>query len=130
MVISEGPHDAQQTTIERLGIASSVDLLVTSAGEGASKSDGLFEKALARAKCKCHEVLYVGDSIERDIAPAFALGMVCVYAGEGEPPGGFPAVKLDLMSLGQLLDQATPTPDEAYTEGKSDFIRRVLDRAR
>jgi putative hydrolase of the HAD superfamily len=87
MVISEGPHDAQQLTIERLGISKSVDLLVTSAGEGASKSDGLFEKAIARAGCEAREVLYVGDSIERDMVPASALGMASVYVGEERLPG-------------------------------------------
>ena len=33
MVVSEGPEDAQARTIERLGIAPAVDLLLTSAGE-------------------------------------------------------------------------------------------------
>jgi HAD superfamily hydrolase (TIGR01549 family) len=105
MVISEGPHDAQEATIERLGIAPSIDLLVTSANEGASKSDGLFEKALERAGCEQHEVLYVGDSIERDIAPTSALGMANVYVGDDALPDDFAAMRLDLAALGQLLDQ-------------------------
>lgn len=37
MVVSEGPRDAQETTIERLGLAPSIDLLVTSTGEGAAE---------------------------------------------------------------------------------------------
>jgi putative hydrolase of the HAD superfamily len=103
MVISEGPHDAQTTTIERLRIAASIDLLVTSAGEQASKSDGLFEKALDRAGCTPHEVLYVGDSVDRDIAPASALGIASVYVGEDDLPEDSPAMKLDLVALGRLL---------------------------
>ncbi len=105
MVVSEGPHDAQTTTIERLGIAPSVDLLVTSGGEGASKSDGLFEKALERAGCECHEVLYVGDSIDRDLAPTAALGMASVYVGDEELPSDSAAMRLDLAALSHLLDR-------------------------
>ncbi len=108
MVVSEGPHDTQETTIERLGIASCVDLLITSAGEGASKSDGLFERALERAGCEPHEVLYVGDSLDRDIAPTSALGIASVYVGEGELPEGSTAIRLDLPTLGQLLRNETP----------------------
>lgn len=105
IVISEGPHDAQQATIDRLGIAPSVDLLVTSAGEGASKSDGLFEKALARAGCNPHEILYVGDSLHRDISPTSALGITNVYVGDEALPAGCATLRLDLASLRLLLDQ-------------------------
>jgi putative hydrolase of the HAD superfamily len=105
MVISEGPHDAQTLTIERLGITPSIDLLVTSAGEQASKTHGLFEKALRRAGCERQEVLYVGDSIDRDIAPTSALGIANVYVGHDELPNSSPTVRLDLVALGSLLDQ-------------------------
>jgi putative hydrolase of the HAD superfamily len=105
MVVSEGPHDAQETTIERLGIASSIDLLLTSAGEGASKSDGLFERALECAGCRPQEVLCVGDSLDRDIAPTSSLGIASVYVGDGELPGGSAAMRLDLSTLARLLDQ-------------------------
>lgn len=105
MVVSEGPHDAQMVTIERLGIAPSIDLLVTSAGEQASKTDGLFEKALTRAGCERHEVLYVGDSLDRDITPTSALGIANVYVGDEELPNSSPTMRLDLVALGQLLDR-------------------------
>jgi putative hydrolase of the HAD superfamily len=108
MVISEAPHDAKEATIERLGIAPSVDLLVTAAGEGTSKSDGLFEKALARAGCGPQELLYVGDSLDRDIAPTSSLGIASVYVGEEELPEGSAAIRLDLTALGRLLDQLAP----------------------
>jgi putative hydrolase of the HAD superfamily len=104
MVISEGPHDAQETTIDRLGIAPSIDLLVTSASEQASKTDGLFERALDRAGCERCEILYVGDSIDRDIVPTVALGIASVYVGEEELPEHVPAIKIDLAKLSQLLD--------------------------
>lgn len=105
MVVSEGPHDAQATTIDRLGIASDVDLLVTSAAEGASKSDGLFEIALARAGCEPHEVLFVGNSVERDIVPTAALGIPSVYVGKEDLPAGSAAVKLSLTALARLFGE-------------------------
>lgn len=112
MVVSEGPHDAQETTIERLEIAADIDLLVTSTGEGASKGDGLFEKALERAGCERNEVLYVGDSFERDITPTSALGIANVYVGEDELPDDSAALRLDLKALSLLLDQLAREGDE------------------
>ena len=38
MVVSEGPHDAQEAALERLGIAPLVDLLITSGAEKTSKA--------------------------------------------------------------------------------------------
>jgi putative hydrolase of the HAD superfamily len=108
MVVSEGPADAQALTIERLGIAPMVDLLVTSAAERASKSDGLLEVALARAGSGPEEMLYVGDSVERDIAPALALGIATVYVGEDELPDGMEAMRTDLVELGRLLERLRP----------------------
>ncbi len=107
MVVSEGPHDAQEATIERLGIAGSVDLLITSAGEGVSKSDGLFEKALARAGCEPRQMLYVGDSIHRDMEPAATLGIATAYVGDEDLSNGSPAVRLSLPTLAELLGQLT-----------------------
>lgn len=107
MVISEGPHDAQARTIDRLGIASNIDLLVTSAGEGMSKTDGLFERALERAECAHDEVVYVGDSIDRDVVPTSALGIASIYMGEDELPDGAAAIRLDLEALSRLLSKLT-----------------------
>lgn len=113
MVVSEGPHDAQSATIERLDIASYIDLLVTSAGEGISKSDGLFEKALERAGCDHHEVLYVGDSLARDIVPTSALGIANVYVGEDALPDGLATMRLDLVELSRRLDRLAGASDLA-----------------
>jgi FMN phosphatase YigB (HAD superfamily) len=99
------------TTIERLGIAPSVDLLLTSAGEGASKSDGLFVKALQRVGCEVDELLHVGDSLDRDIAPTSALDIANVYVGEEEPPEETTTIRVDLARLAELLEQL-PGNDE------------------
>ena len=81
MVVTEGPHDAQATTISRLGIAPYVDLLVTSRREGLQMRRVL-KCALDKAGCAPSAAIYVGDSVECDIAPARALGIRAIYAGE------------------------------------------------
>ncbi len=43
-----------------------------------------FECALSLLECSAHDVLYVGDSIRRDIEPAYAVGMTPVYAKYGD----------------------------------------------
>ena len=43
-----------------------------------------FECALSLLECAPHDVLYVGDSIRRDIEPAYAVGMTPVYAKYGD----------------------------------------------
>lgn len=81
---------------------------ITSAGEGASKGDGLFERALERAGCAPHEILYVGDSVDRDMVPTTALGIASVYVGDGELPVGSTAVRLDLTAVARLLSNEAP----------------------
>ena len=74
-VITEGPRDAQEETIARLGLADLFDLLVTSNDAGVTKTDGLFAVALERMGCAPSQVLFVGDSVERDLRPTQALGI-------------------------------------------------------
>ena len=106
MVISEGPHDAQERTVARLGIAPGIDLLVTSAGEQALEGATGCSRGRSRVRTASRlELLYAGDSIERDIAPASALGIATVYVGEEEPPDGLAAIRVDLAGLGRLLDK-------------------------
>lgn len=83
-VVSEGPHDAQEWTLRKLGIASSIDLLITSGQERCSKADGLLAAALRRMDCRAERLLYVGDSWERDVVPAQALGIRVLWLCEHE----------------------------------------------
>ncbi len=103
MVVSEGPHDAQEATLERLGIAPLADLLVTSAAEKTSKRGGLLKIALSRAQCAPHELIYVGDSLENDIWPAQEAGVQSIYVGEEPVSAG--VVKIpSLLDLEQVLN--------------------------
>jgi HAD superfamily hydrolase (TIGR01549 family) len=83
---------------------SDFDVIVTSEAAGCGKpSKEIFLKALFSADVKAPEAAYVGDSIQKDVIPALALGMTAFWArafsldNQGPPN----AIKLD--SLGDLL---------------------------
>jgi len=61
-VVTEGPQDAQERTIEALGIARFVDYLATKNGLGVAKVDGMFGHVLQRVGARAEEVVVVGDS--------------------------------------------------------------------
>ena len=103
MVVSEGPHEAQELTLERLGLAPYVDLLITSGREGRSKKDGLLKIALAKAGCAPTKCVFIGDNMECDILPTLAMGVRAFYVGDDvHMPSG--AQKLSsLADLHRLL---------------------------
>ncbi|KPM39590.1 hypothetical protein AK830_g6959 [Neonectria ditissima] len=84
-VITEGPQDAQERALRDLGIAKYVDLLATTNRFGVSKTSGLFEKVLAHLSIQRHDIVYVGDSVERDIAPATAEGIFAIRLHDKAP---------------------------------------------
>ena len=79
VIITEGPLDAQKRTIARLGIESHVDSLFTTNQFGASKVDGLFPKVLKGLDISSSEMVYIGDSEERDMVPAMKEGIVSIH---------------------------------------------------
>lgn len=84
MVITEGPQDAQEWTIEMLGLRSEIDFLATTNDFGVSKVDGLFGKVLEKLVVEAADMVYVGDSLERDVVPAREAGIFAVhYEGKG-----------------------------------------------
>lgn len=107
VIITEGPQDAQERTIEALGISDSVDFLATTNHFQVSKVDGLFSKVLEHLGISAGEMAYVGDSEERDIQPAVAAGILSIHLCEEsearlsltQPRIGF------LTELQQLLER-------------------------
>lgn len=100
VIITEGPQDAQALTIERLGLSPYIDTLITSAAYGTSKSDGLFEVALREIDCAPTNILYIGDSPDRDYAPACALGIPCLLLQENDD---FQGATNRIKSLSELV---------------------------
>lgn len=103
MVVSEGPHDAQETTLGRLGMAGYADLLVTSAQEGKSKAEGLLGIAMDKAGVAPEDMIYIGDNYDRDIVPAQALGVRAIHLSP-EPRGQGIATVSSLQKLVDSFD--------------------------
>jgi putative hydrolase of the HAD superfamily len=82
VIITEGPHDAQEWTLEKLGLLDQVDSLATTNFFSVSKVGGLFNKVLGELKFDAEDLVYVGDSWERDMLPARACGIYSVYYSE------------------------------------------------
>jgi putative hydrolase of the HAD superfamily len=82
LIITEGPRDAQEWTIEQLGLKEYVDILVTSSEVGKSKVDGLFEHVLSRYHIKPEEMIFVGDNVVRDVWAAEKAGILSVLFDE------------------------------------------------
>ncbi|OGM50473.1 hypothetical protein ABOM_001022 [Aspergillus bombycis] len=102
IVVTEGPQDAQQWTVEELGLARYVDVLVTTNEIGQSKVDGLFPAVLDRHGIVASDIVYVGDNENRDVVPARAAGILAVLYDE---KGGFrldDCAALQVDSLGKL----------------------------
>jgi phosphoglycolate phosphatase-like HAD superfamily hydrolase len=65
VVITEGPQDAQEKTLEKLGLKDKIDFLATTNLFRVSKVDGLFSKVLEQLKIGASDMVYVGDSKQR-----------------------------------------------------------------
>jgi putative hydrolase of the HAD superfamily len=89
--------------LERAGLRTLVDGVVTSAEVGADKPDRrLFEAALAAASSASADALHVGDSVDGDVAGARAAGIRAVLLRRsGDAPPGPPDVP-EIASLEDL----------------------------
>jgi putative hydrolase of the HAD superfamily len=88
--------------LERLGVASRVDGILTSAEAGVRKPAAeIFERALSMAGARAEEALHVGDSLEEDVAGAHNAGIVPVLVrrDRGAGPGGVRTI----AGLGELF---------------------------
>lgn len=102
MVVSEGPHDAQELTIKRLGLSEYVDRLFTSSKMGVHKTNGLLMRALDEVGCSPSECVMLGDNLDRDVIPALQAGMSAVWVKKDVLPSKLPAVP-HVQSLKQIV---------------------------
>lgn len=87
--------------LERLGVASLVDGVVTSAEVGAGKpSPELFRRALGLVGVPAAHAVHVGDSLEEDVAGARAAGIEPILIARGPAPVS-PGVRV-IRSLQEL----------------------------
>jgi len=84
IIVTEGPQDAQEWTLEKLGLAEHVDVLVTTGKFVKAKIEGLFVRVLEFLRIEGKDMVYVGDNYARDIVPAQEQGITTIYLSEAE----------------------------------------------
>lgn len=84
VIITEGPQDAQEWTIKKLGLSEHMGELVTTNKFGKSKTDGLFECVLESLGIEGKDIVYIGDNYARDVVPAQEQGINTIYLSEAE----------------------------------------------
>ena len=82
VVITEGPQDAQERTIQGLGIEGYIDFLATTNHFGVAKTAGLFPRVLEYLGVPSGDIAYVGDNEQRDMKPALAEGIFSTHFAE------------------------------------------------
>lgn len=88
--------------LERVGLAASVDAVVTSAEVGARKPDrAIFERGLCLAGASAAATVHVGDSLEEDVTGARGAGIEPVLVRRDG--GGGPAGVRTVSSLTELV---------------------------
>ncbi|MGW0249391.1 HAD family hydrolase [Nocardia goodfellowii] len=81
------------------GLGLPTDFIATSDDWGVEKpSTAFFEKVVEAAPCAADQIIYVGDRIDNDVAPAKAVGMRTVYIQRG-PWGWINRDKSDVTEL-------------------------------
>lgn len=102
-VVTEGPHDAQQRTINALNISPYIEHLATSNKSGISKSDGLFTKVAQELGVSKEEVLVVGDDWYRDVTSAAKEGFRVVWVDERGKGAGREKEGEEVMRIFEIL---------------------------
>lgn len=82
IVITEGPADGQEWTVQELGIRPYINFLASTNEFGRSKIDGLFGAVLATYDITAEEIVYFGDNEVRDIQAARKEGILAVLYDE------------------------------------------------
>ncbi|KAL9610373.1 MAG: hypothetical protein Q9167_004913 [Letrouitia subvulpina] len=82
VVIMEGPQDAQERTIQRLGIEDYIDFVATTTRFRVTKTDGLFSRVLEHLGISPGDIAYIGDNEERDMKPTLAEGIFPIHLAE------------------------------------------------
>jgi HAD superfamily hydrolase (TIGR01549 family) len=99
-IITNGFKDLQEEKIAICGISPLIDILVISEEIGIKKPDKrIFETALALAEADPAETVYVGDSWNIDILPAYSCGMKTVWLNRYGQPCPNPAIAREIISF-------------------------------
>jgi putative hydrolase of the HAD superfamily len=92
------------SVLAQLGLAAAIDRVVVSAEVGVAKPDPrIFHVALERLGCDVSEALFVGDSLETDVAGARAAGLRALLIDRGRSEGDGEAERI--FGLGELVER-------------------------
>ncbi len=123
-LITNGPTEVQRAKIELLRIACLVDFIIISEEFGHWKPDlAIFAEALRLGGATAREAVFIGDSVEHDMAGARAAGIRSVWVNRTgrpwpamEPPPDFQIAALsDLPRLLGGTSSATPGGRNSHT---------------
>ncbi len=108
-IVTNGPTEVQRAKLKLLGIDRLVDFVLVSEEFGVAKPDpAIFREALRLAGVEPDEAIFVGDSVEFDMAGARAAGIPTVWVNRQQrpwtEPGPPPARQIrSLADLPRLL---------------------------
>lgn len=111
-LVTNGPTEVQRAKIELLQVARLVDFVIISEEFGHWKPDiAIFAEALRLGRATAEEAIFIGDSVEHDMAGARATGIRSIWINRTgrawpatEPPPDFQIAALS--DLPQLLGVA------------------------
>ena len=82
VVITKDPPDAQERTVQGLGIERCIDFLDTTSCLGVVKTGGLFPRVLEHLGVSPGDKAYIGANEQRDIKPALVEGIFSIHLAE------------------------------------------------
>ena len=86
-IVTNGPTEVQRAKLELLGVDRLVDFVLVSEEFGVAKPDpAIFREALRFAEVGPEEAIFVGDSVEFDMAGARAAGIPTVWVNRHQRP--------------------------------------------
>ncbi|KAK2024901.1 HAD-superfamily hydrolase, subfamily IA, variant 1 [Colletotrichum zoysiae] len=84
VIVTEGPQDAQEWTVDNLGIKPYFDFLATTNNLSVSKTDGLLRVVMEELDVTPAQMAFVGDSWDRGMQPAARDGILAFHLVEPE----------------------------------------------
>jgi putative hydrolase of the HAD superfamily len=86
-VITNGPAEVQRAKIELLQVARHVDFIIISGEFGVWKPDpAIFAEALRLGEAEAKEAVFIGDSVEHDMAGARSAGIRSIWVNRADRP--------------------------------------------
>jgi FMN phosphatase YigB (HAD superfamily) len=105
VIITEGPQDAQERTVQALGLEPYIDFLATTNRFGCAKTTGLFASVMDHLEIEADDIVFIGDSWQRDMEPTMAEGILSIHLDDSKATnlGASPPAVASLSELQHIL---------------------------